>query len=96
MREISTPGSCTVWRGNGNDSILNRSPVLAPHINLDAGLISVQGAAGTSSMNYRGDYYSALLGTAASSEPQSGPGPTTGFLEPGSFTVSSPGGRPPA
>src|SRR5450432_788653 len=35
VREISTPGSCTVWRGNANDSILNRSPVLAPHINLD-------------------------------------------------------------
>jgi hypothetical protein len=45
-------------------------------------------------MNYRGNYYSALLGTAASSEPPSGPGPSIGFLEPGTFTVSSPGGGP--
>ena len=94
VREISTPGSCTVWRGNANDSILNRSPVLAPHINLDAGTITVQGGGASSAMNFRGDYYSGLLGTAASSEPPSGPGPTSGFLEPGSFTVSSPGGGP--
>ena len=94
VREISTPGSCTVWRGNANDAILNRPPILAPHINLDAGTITVQGAAGSSAMNYRGDYYSALLGTASSSEPPSGPGPTSGFLEPGTFTVSSPGGGP--
>ena len=92
VREISTPGSCTVWRGNANDSILDRPPVLAPHINLDAGTITVQGAAGSGAMNYRGDYYNALLGTASSSEPPSGPGPTSGFLEPGTFTVSSPGG----
>jgi hypothetical protein len=83
-----------VWRGNANDSILNRPPILAPHINLDAGTITVRGTAGSSAMNYRGDYYSALLGTASSSEPASGPGPTSGFLEPGSFTVSSPGGGP--
>ena len=94
VREISTPGSCTVWRGNPSDAILNRPPVLAPHINLDAGSITVQGAAGSSAMNYQGNFYSALLGTASSSEPPSGPGPTTGFLEPGSFTVSSPGGGP--
>jgi uncharacterized protein (TIGR03437 family) len=94
VREISTPGSCTVWRGNANDSILDRPPILAPHINLDAGTITVQGAAGSGAMNYRGDYYSALLGTASSSEPPSGPGPTSGFLEPGTFTVSSPGGGP--
>jgi uncharacterized protein (TIGR03437 family) len=94
VREISTPGSCTVWRGNADDSILDRPPILAPHINLDAGTITVQGAAGSSAMNYRGDYYSALLGAASSSEPPSGPGPTSGFLEPGSFTVSSPGGGP--
>jgi uncharacterized protein (TIGR03437 family) len=94
VREISTPGSCAVWRGNADDSILNRPPVLAPHINLDAGTITVQGAAGSSAMNYRGDYYSALLGGASSSEPPSGPGPNSGFLEPGSFTVSSAGGGP--
>jgi len=94
VREISTPGSCTVWRGNANDSILDRPPILAPHINLDAGTITVQGAAGSGAMNYRGDYYSALLGTASSSEPPSGRGPTSGFLEPGSFIVSSPGGGP--
>ena len=45
-------------------------------------------------MNYRGNYYSALLGTAASSEPPSGPAPSIGFLEPGTFTVSSTGGGP--
>jgi hypothetical protein len=96
VREISTPGSCTVWRGSGNDAILNRPPILAPHINLDAGTITVRGAAGSSAMNYRGDYYGALLGTASSAEPPSasGPGPASGFLEPGSFTVSSPGGGP--
>jgi uncharacterized protein (TIGR03437 family) len=95
VREISAPGSCTVWRGNANDSILNRSPILAPHINLDAGTITVQGAAGSSLMNYQSDFYAALLGTASSSEPPSGPTPaSTGFLEPGSFTVSSPGGGP--
>jgi uncharacterized protein (TIGR03437 family) len=94
VREISTPGSCTVWRGSAIDSILNRPPILAPHINLDAGTISVQGAAGSGAMNYRGDFYSALLGGASSAEPPSGPGPTLGFLEPGSFTVTSPGGGP--
>jgi len=94
VREISTPGSCTVWRGSGEDFILNRPPVLAPHINLDAGTITVQGAAGSGAMNYRGNYYAALLGTASSSEPAAGPGPTSGFLEPGTFTVSSPGGGP--
>jgi uncharacterized protein (TIGR03437 family) len=94
VREVSTPGSCTVWRGNANDAVLNRPSILAPHINLDAGTITVSGAAGSSAVNYRGDYYSALLGTAASSEPQSGTGPTSGFLEPGSFTLSSPGGGP--
>ena len=46
VREISTPGSCTVWRGDANDAILNRPPVLAPHINLDAGTLTVQGAVG--------------------------------------------------
>jgi hypothetical protein len=45
-------------------------------------------------MNYRGDYYYGLLGAAAYAEPPSGPGPTSGFLEPGTFTVSSPGGGP--
>jgi hypothetical protein len=94
VREISTPGSCTMWRGSAADSIVDRPPVLAPHINLDAGTITVQGAAGSSQMNYRADYYSALLGTASASEPPSGPGSTTGFLEPGTFTVSSPGGGP--
>jgi len=92
VREISTPGSCTVWRGNANDAVLNRPPLLAPHINLDAGSITVRGGAGSGTMNYRGDYYAALLGTTSSSEPPSGPGPTSGFLEPGTFTVSSPGG----
>jgi uncharacterized protein (TIGR03437 family) len=94
VREISTPGSCTVWRGSADNAILNRPPLLAPHINLDAGTITVQDANGSGAMNYRGDYYSALLGAASSSEPPSGPGPTTGFLEPGTFTVSSPGGGP--
>jgi hypothetical protein len=45
-------------------------------------------------MNYRADYYAALLATASSSEPPAGPGPAAGFLEPGNFTVSSPGGGP--
>jgi uncharacterized protein (TIGR03437 family) len=94
VREISTPGSCTVWRGSAVDSILNRPPLLAPHINLDAGTITVEGAAGSGAMNYRGDYNFVLLGTASSSEPQTDPGPASGFLEPGSFTVSSPGGGP--
>ena len=46
MKRFSTPGSCTVWRGSANDSILDQPPILAPHINLDAGTITVQGAAG--------------------------------------------------
>jgi len=45
-------------------------------------------------MNYRGDYYSTSLGTSSTAEPAAGPGPTSGFLEPGTFTVSSPGGGP--
>jgi len=45
-------------------------------------------------MNYRGDYYSSLLGGTSSSEPRAGPGAAGGFLEPGTFTVSSPGGGP--
>ena len=94
VREISTPGSCTVWRGSANDAILNRPPLLAPHINLDGGTITVSGAAGSGTMNYRADYYYGPLATAAYAEPQSGPGPVTGFLEPGTFTVSSPGGGP--
>jgi len=94
VREISTPGACTVWRGNATDTILNRPPVLAPHINLDAGTITVRGGAASGSMNYQGDSYYAALGTAAYAEPPTGPGPTTGFLEPGTFTVSSPGGGP--
>lgn len=70
--------------------------MLAPHINLDAGSIQVAGAAGSGSMNYASEYYSTTLGTAAYAEPASGTGPaaTTGFLEPGTFTVSSPGGGP--
>jgi uncharacterized protein (TIGR03437 family) len=92
VREISTPGSCTVWRGGANDAILNRPPLLTPHINLDAGTITIEGAAGSAAMNYRGDYYSALLATASSSEPPAGPGAAAGFLEPGTFTVASPGG----
>jgi hypothetical protein len=83
-----------VWRGSANDSILNDPPILAPHVNLDAGTITVQGAAGSTAMNYRGDYYSALLGSASSAEPPAGPGPNSGFLEPGTFTVSSAGGGP--
>jgi uncharacterized protein (TIGR03437 family) len=94
VREISTPGSCTVWRGNATDPILNRPPVLASHINLDAGTITLRGGVASGSMNYQGNYYYGALGTAAYSEPSSGPGPTTGFLEPGTFTVSSPGGGP--
>jgi uncharacterized protein (TIGR03437 family) len=94
VREISTPGACTVWRGNATDPILDRPPVLASHINLDAGTITVRGGAASGSMNYQGDYYYGALSTAAYSEPSSGPGPTTGFLEPGTFTVSSPGGGP--
>jgi hypothetical protein len=34
------------------------------------------------------------LGTSSTAEPAAGPGPTSGFLEPGTFTVSSPGGGP--
>ena len=45
VREVSTPGSCTVWRGSGEDAILDRPPVLGPHMNLDAGSITVQGCA---------------------------------------------------
>jgi hypothetical protein len=73
---------------------MNRPPILAPQINLDAGAITVRGAAGSSAMNHRGDYYSTLLGATSSSEPPSGPGAASGFLEPGTFTVSSPGGGP--
>ncbi len=94
VREMSTPGSCTVWRGSGEDAILDRPPVLGPHMNLDAGSITVQGAAGSGAMNYRGDYYFTLLGSASSAEPPAGPGPSSGFLEPGSFAVSSAGGGP--
>ena len=94
VREISTPGACTVWRGNATDPILDRPPVLAPHINLDAGTITVRGGAASGSMNYQADYYYGALGSAAYSEPSSAIGPTTGFLEPGTFTVSSPGGGP--
>ncbi len=95
VREISTPGSCTVWRGSANDSILNRSADSGSAHQPGCG--NHYGAAappGPVAMNYRGDYYSALLGTASSAEPPAGPGPTSGFLEPGTFTVSSPGGGP--
>jgi uncharacterized protein (TIGR03437 family) len=94
VREISTPGSCTVWRANASDPIVNRPPILAPHINLDAGAITVAGAADSAAVNYQGNFYGALLGTGAYAEPPSDKGTTPGFLEPGSFSVSSDGGGP--
>ena len=94
VREISTPGACTVWRGDAAGPILDRPPILASHINLDAGTITVRGGSASASINYQANFYYGALGTAAYSEPASGPGPTSGFLEPGTFTISSPGGGP--
>ena len=96
VREVSMPGTCTVWRGNTNDLLLDRPPILAPYINLDAGTITIGGATGSAPLPYGGGSYSRLLGTAAYREPAGGPSQFAGvaFLEPGSFTVSSPGGGP--
>ena len=97
VREISTPGACTVWRGPGGDAVLNRPPLLAPHVNLDAGAISIAPAAtrgAALSMNYAPNAYFSLLATAGYKEPQSNIGSSVAFLEPGNFTISSQGGGP--
>jgi uncharacterized protein (TIGR03437 family) len=96
VREISVPGSCTVWRGTSSDLILDRPPILASYINLDAGTIAISNANGAAPMSYRGGYYRVSLGSAANREPSGGPysGPLKAYLEPGSITVSSSGGGP--
>jgi len=94
VREVSVPGSCTVWRGASSELILDRPPILAPYINLDAGTIAINSAAGAAPMPYRGGYYRGSLGSAANREPAGGPSsaPLKAYLEPGSITVSSSGG----
>ncbi len=92
VREISSPGACTVWRG-GNDLLLNRPLLLNPFVNLDAGPIGLAGPSGAASLSYRGGYRSGL-GTASYREPAGGPSPSTSFLEPGNLAFSSAGGGP--
>jgi uncharacterized protein (TIGR03437 family) len=94
VREISSPGSCMVWRGNTTGLVLDRPPLLTTYTNLDAGMITVSGAAGSAAMNYRGNFYDLSLGTAGYQEPAGGPGPSSAFLEPGAFTLTSAGGGP--
>jgi uncharacterized protein (TIGR03437 family) len=92
VREISSPGSCMVWRGGG-DILVDRPPLLGPFVGLDAGTIRLTLASGAASLSYRSGYR-ARLGTASYREPSGGPSPSTSFLEPGSVTLSSAGGGP--
>lgn len=92
VREISSPGACTVWRG-GSDVLLDRPTLLSPFVNRDAGTIRITGASGAASLTYRSGYR-AGLGTASYREPAGGPSPSTSFLEPGNVTLSSAGGGP--
>jgi uncharacterized protein (TIGR03437 family) len=92
VREISSPGACTVWRG-GSDVLVNRPALLSPLVNLDAGTIRLAGASGNASLGYGGGYRLGL-GTASYREPAGGPTPSTSFLEPGNLTLSSGGGGP--
>lgn len=92
VREISSPGACTVWRG-GNDVVVNRPTMLSPLVGLDTGTIRLAGTAGNASLGYRAGYRLGL-GTASYREPSGGPSPSTSFLEPGNLSLSSAGGGP--
>jgi hypothetical protein len=94
VREISGTGACTVWRDNDPAVLANRTPLLLPYSNLDAGTLTVGGASATATMNFHPGAYNRTLGTTAYPEPAGGPPTSTGFLDPGTISVSGQGGGP--
>jgi uncharacterized protein (TIGR03437 family) len=96
VREVSMPGSCTVWRGNTHDLLLDRPPILTPYVNLDAGTITVNGATGSTPLTYGAGFYNRPLGASGYREPAGGPtqSPGIAFLDPGVVTISAAGGGP--
>ena len=97
MREVSTPGSCTVWRGNTNDLLLDRPPDSGPVMSTSMPARSPSTAPRVRSRSPIAAVSTARpLGASGYREPGGGPtqSPGRAFLEPGSFTVSSSGGGP--
>ena len=96
VREISTPGSCTVWRDHSVGGETGDQPAFLgdPFTTLSAGQVTVSGPKGTKSFDGLSPDFYQPLGAASYIDP-SFPGiPIVGdaMLDPGSFTVSATGG----